>query len=54
VRRPHVIKAAHRHLLRQGVKANVLFFDRRAGSERAATETLWIYDLRTNQNFTLK
>jgi type I restriction enzyme M protein len=38
----------------QGVKANVLFFDRRPGSERAATNTLWIYDLRTNQNFTLK
>ena len=38
----------------QGVKANVLFFDRRAGGERAATEKLWIYDLRTNINFTLK
>jgi type I restriction enzyme M protein len=38
----------------QGVKANVLFFDRRAGGERAATERLWIYDFRTNQHFTLK
>jgi type I restriction enzyme M protein len=38
----------------QGVKANVLFFDRRAGSERAATTKLWIYDLRTNLHFTLK
>jgi len=38
----------------QGVKANVLFFDRRVGGERAATEKLWIYDLRTNQHFTLK
>lgn len=38
----------------QGVKANVLFFDRRAGGERAATEKLWIYDCRTNQHFTLK
>ena len=38
----------------QGVKANVLFFDRRAGGERAATEKLWIYDFRTNQHFTLK
>jgi len=38
----------------QGVKANVLFFDRRAGSERAATERLWIYDFRTNEHFTLK
>ena len=38
----------------QGVKANVLFFDRRTGGEQAATKTLWIYDLRTNINFTLK
>jgi type I restriction enzyme M protein len=37
-----------------GVKANVLFFDRRAGGERAATEKLWIYDFRTNKYFTLK
>ena len=38
----------------QGVKANVLFFDRQAGGERAATEQLWVYDLRTNLHFTLK
>ncbi|HVF04828.1 MAG TPA: N-6 DNA methylase, partial [Frankiaceae bacterium] len=38
----------------QGVKANVLFFDRRRGSEAAATKDLWIYDLRTNKHFTLK
>ena len=38
----------------QGVKANVLFFDRHAASETAATRELWVYDLRTNQHFTLK
>jgi len=38
----------------QGVKANVLFFDRKAGSDQAATKELWIYDLRTNKHFTLK
>jgi type I restriction enzyme M protein len=38
----------------QGVKANVLFFDRKPASERPWTRTLWIYDLRTNQHFTLK
>jgi type I restriction enzyme M protein len=38
----------------QGVKANVLFFDRRAGSAQAATRKLWVYDLRTNKHFTLK
>jgi len=37
----------------QGVKANVLFFDRRPGSATAATRELWIYDLRTNKHFTL-
>ena len=38
----------------QGVKANVLFFDRKPASETPWTKTLWIYDLRTNVNFTLK
>ena len=36
------------------VKANVLFFDRRPASEAPWTRDLWIYDLRTNQHFTLK
>jgi type I restriction enzyme M protein len=38
----------------QGVKANVFFFDRRPAREKPWTEKLWIYDLRTNQHFTLK
>ncbi|MDB6029233.1 MAG: putative type restriction enzymeP protein, partial [Verrucomicrobiales bacterium] len=39
----------------QGVKANVLFFDRKpAADKKAWTEKLWIYDLRTNMHFTLK
>ena len=38
----------------QGVKANVLFFDRKPASETAWTKKLWIYDLRTNMRFTLK
>jgi len=38
----------------QGVKANVLFFDRKPASEKPWTQKLWIYDLRTNMNFTLK
>ncbi|MEJ5912888.1 type I restriction-modification system subunit M [Pseudokineococcus sp. 1T1Z-3] len=40
----------------QGVKANVLFFDRRPGRDTGQpwTEQLWVYDLRTNQHFTLK
>jgi type I restriction enzyme M protein len=38
----------------QGVKANVLFFDRKPASEKPWTEKLWIYDLRTNRHFTLK
>ena len=38
----------------QGVKANVLFFDRRPASETPWTKRLWIYDLRTNRDFSLK
>jgi len=38
----------------QGVKANVLFFDRKPASETASTKTLCVYDLRTNMHFTLK
>ena len=38
----------------QGVKANVLFFERKPASETPWTQKLWIYDLRTNQHFTLK
>jgi type I restriction enzyme M protein len=38
----------------QGVKANVIFFDRKPASERPWTQRLWIYDLRTNKHFTLK
>jgi type I restriction enzyme M protein len=38
----------------QGVKANVLFFDKKPASEKAWTKKLWIYDLRTNKHFTLK
>src|SRR5690348_13013113 len=38
----------------QGVKANVLFFDRRIASEKPWTKALWIYDFRTNEHFTLK
>ncbi len=38
----------------QGVKANVLFFDRKPASETPWTKQVWIYDFRTNMNFTLK
>ena len=38
----------------QGVKANVLFFDKKPASETAWTKKVWIYDLRTNLHFTLK
>jgi type I restriction enzyme M protein len=39
----------------QGVKANVLFFDKKvARPGQPWTERLWVYDLRTNKHFTLK
>jgi type I restriction enzyme M protein len=37
-----------------GVKANVLFFDRKKAAQKPWTAKLWIYDFRTNQRFTLK
>ena len=37
-----------------GVKANVIFFDKRPASPDTQTKTVWIYDLRTNIHFTLK
>ena len=38
----------------QGVKANVLFFDRKPGAKEPWTKKVWVYDLRTNKHFTLK
>ena len=39
----------------QGVKANVLFFDKKVARPGMPwTQRLWVYDLRTNQHFTLK
>jgi type I restriction enzyme M protein len=37
-----------------GVKANVLFFDRKPAGEKPWTSNLWVYDFRTNQHFTQK
>lgn len=39
---------------RQGVKANVLFFDNKPASKQPWTKDIWIYDFRTNIHFTLK
>ncbi len=38
----------------QGVKANVLFFEKKPAREPPWTEKVWVYDFRTNQHFTLK
>ena len=32
----------------------MLFFDKKPAAERPWTERVWVYDLRTNQHFTLK
>ncbi|AVX02575.1 site-specific DNA-methyltransferase (adenine-specific) [Maritalea myrionectae] len=37
-----------------GVKANVLFFDKRPASKDVQTKSLWVYDYRTNVHKTLK
>jgi type I restriction enzyme M protein len=38
----------------QGVKANVLFFDRKPAAEAPWTKELWVYDYRTNVHHTLR
>lgn len=37
-----------------GVKANVLFFEKKPASETPWTKEMWVYDLRTNMHFTQK
>lgn len=37
-----------------GVKANVLFFDKKPASESPWTQEMWVYDFRTNMHFTQK
>jgi type I restriction enzyme M protein len=37
-----------------GVKANVLFFDKKPVTKTPATKEVWVYDLRSNQNFSLR
>lgn len=37
-----------------GVKANVLFFDKKAARKEPWTSAVWFYDFRTNEHFTLK
>ena len=37
-----------------GVKANVLFFDKKPAAEQPWTQKLWVYDFRPNMHFTLK
>jgi type I restriction enzyme M protein len=37
-----------------GVKANVLFFDKKTVTKAPATKEVWVYDLRSNQKFSLR
>jgi type I restriction enzyme M protein len=37
-----------------GVKANVLFFEKKPASETPWTKEMWVYDFRTNMHFTQK
>jgi type I restriction enzyme M protein len=37
-----------------GVKANVLFFEKKPLSKAPATKVLWVYDLRSDNNFSLR
>jgi type I restriction enzyme M protein len=37
-----------------GVKANVLFFDKKPIAKTPATKEMWVYDLRSDRNFSLR
>lgn len=37
-----------------GVRANVLFFNKKPAAKEPWTKALWVYDFRTNVHFTLK
>lgn len=39
---------------KQGVKANVIFFDNKPANKNHWTKEVWFYDMRTNMHFTLK
>ena len=39
---------------KQGVKANVIFFDNKLPSNEWQTKEVWVYDFRSNVHFTLK
>ncbi|PSF37988.1 DNA methyltransferase [Aphanothece hegewaldii CCALA 016] len=39
---------------KQGVKANVIFFDNKPAAKQHWTKEIWFYDFRTNIHFTLK
>lgn len=61
--RQRLLQATHLHTIlrlptgifyRQGVKANVLFFDNRPASKDPQTREVWFYDFRTNVKFSLK
>ena len=54
MRRPTLLRLPTGTFYAGGVKANVLFFDRKPPSEKPQTSKVWIYDFRTNRSFTLK
>lgn len=37
-----------------GVKANVLFFDKKPATKAPATKDIWVYDLRSHRKFSLR
>src|SRR5204863_8652950 len=37
-----------------GVKANVLFFDKKPVTMKPVTKEIWVYDLRSNRNFSIR
>src|SRR5437899_6623759 len=54
VRCTHTAATADRHFLCAGSQGQCLMLRLQAGQRTPWTKTLWIYDFRTNQHFTLK
>ena len=51
---PTILRLPTGIFYKPGVKANVIFFDKKPASPEMQTKEIWIYDFRTNVHFTLK
>jgi hypothetical protein len=50
---PTILRLPTGIFYKQGVKANVLFFDNKPASKDVQTKDIWFYDFRTNIKFSV-